>query len=215
VSRSRASERHSNPEATIGLIVEGDAEFKALPRLHKLLPGCPPLKAINLGGIGAECAPEGVARRVVPKVIAHQAAGRIRIILCIDRENRQRCAPGFASDVSQALTRELKQKGRPSTGVHVVIMDRAFEAWILADARGLHARRKFKSAPPFHCFEGELGAQQRLGVVEMERLLGRPYSKTSDGPELFSALRFPEARAHQNHGHGSRSLDKFLRTLGV
>jgi hypothetical protein len=46
-------------------------------------------------------------------------------------------------------------------------------------------------------------------------LLGRLYSKTKDGPNLFTKLDFITARTHANGASGSKSLDKFPRTLGV
>ena len=40
-----------HPTNTVGLVVEGDTEFYALPKLAKLIAGCPPLRAANLGGL--------------------------------------------------------------------------------------------------------------------------------------------------------------------
>jgi len=217
VSRGQSRARRAEVQATIGLIVEGDAEFAAFPLLHKkkLVAGCPPLKPINLGGVGADRKPEGIARLIAPKVIQHQTAGLTQVVICIDREHRTLCAPGFASAVLEALRAELQRRGKPSNDVHVVIADRAFEAWLLADAKGLHQRKVFKRAPHFHRFEGQLGERQLKGVVELSTLLGRPYSKTKDGPDLFTKLDFPTARTHAKGASGSKSLDKFLRTLGV
>ena len=202
---------------TVGLIVEGDAEFAALPLLHtrKLVPGCPPLKATNLGGVGSHLEPQGVAKMLAGKVIAHQVAGRTKVVICIDREQRPMCAPEFANKVATALARELEERGHASRDVHLVISDRAFEAFLLADARGFHQRGRFVRQPGFHCFEGEIGAGSKKGVVELSTLLGRDYSKTKDGPTLFAELDFKAARAHRNSGRGSRSLDKLLRTLGL
>ena len=71
MSRTHSRSRRAEVQPTIGLIVEGDAEFAAFPLLHKmkLVAGCPPLKPINLGGVGADRKPEGVAKLVAPKVI--------------------------------------------------------------------------------------------------------------------------------------------------
>ncbi|HSP77936.1 MAG TPA: DUF4276 family protein [Myxococcaceae bacterium] len=217
MSRKPPRARRPNVQPTVGLIVEGDAEFAAFPHLHKskLIASCPPLKAINLGGVSADRKPEGIARLIAPKVIQHQTAGCARVVICIDREHRTLCAPGFASAVTQALRAELQQRGRSSEEVHVVIADRAFEAWLLADAKGLHQRKAFKRAPHFKSFEGQLGERQQKGAVELATLLGRTYSKTRDGPALFKQLDLTAARKHARGGSGSRSLDKFLRTLGV
>lgn len=150
---------------------------------------------------------------VLPKVIAHQEAGRAQIVVCLDREQRPNCPGELAGEILKALQGELTSKGRTKDGVAVVVADRAFEAWILADARGLHNRRVFNASPKFHRFEGEIGERSMKGCVELSHLMGRPYSKTVDGPALFRKLDFGAARDHSKHG--SKSLDKLLRTLGV
>jgi hypothetical protein len=209
--------RRPGVKVTAGLVVEGDTEFAALPLLYRksLLLGCPPMRAINLGGVGSDLEPIGIAKMVKPKVVQHQAAGRNPIIVCIDREQRAVTASELAVQLLAAIDLLLRAESRSSTGVAVVIADRAFEAWILADARGLHTRQLFARAPSFHSFEGELGKQKKKGVVEMGELLGRPYGKTADGPRLFEKLQFSVARKHAPNDHGSRSLHRFLVALGV
>ncbi len=209
--------RRSGVPATIGLVVEGDAEFAAFPRLHshKLIAGCPPIKATNLHCVGSDREPIGIARLIAPKVIAHQVAGRERVIVCFDREQRTVCAPELAKAVAIKLREVLRDTNRSDEGVSVVVADRAFEAWLLAGAHGLHAKRLLKSVPSsWTSFEGKPGRENKKGVAELETLLGRPYSKTVDGPELFCSLSFPDARAYADGALGSRSLDKFLRELG-
>jgi hypothetical protein len=198
-------------------VVEGDAEFDALPRLHKksLIAGCPPLRATNMGGIGSDITPTAIARRVVGSVIAHQAAGRTKVVVCFDREQRQECPGELALAVLSALRDELAKHNRSSSDVHVVVADRAFEAWILADADGLHKRGALARAPSFHSFEGSLGLSSAKGKADLTKLLSRTYSETSDGPKLFEQIDFACARKFEVRGHRSRSLDKFLRTLGV
>ncbi|MRG93511.1 DUF4276 family protein [Polyangium spumosum] len=213
MSRARAD----GPKAlsTIGLIVEGETEFHALAELPRLIPGCPPLKPTNLHGVGSHMTPTAIAKMVAPKVIGHIVAGRTRVVICIDRESRQDCTGQFAQTVHHELSKELCAKGYAHHEAYVVIADRTFEAWLLADARGLHQRRVFKTAPKFHSFEGNMGEQGRRGVLELTRLLGREYDKIRDGKDLFTKLNFPDARKCKPGQHGSRSLDKLLRTLGV
>jgi len=152
---------------TAGLIVERDAEFKALPLLcnRSLLANCPPLRAINLQGVGTDRAPIGIAKMVKPKVIQHQVAKRYPIVICIDREQRAMTAAALATSVMTELRTLLQAEGRSIAGVHIAIADRTFEAWILADARGLHEKKLFVRAPKFHSFEGEMGRENKKGVA--------------------------------------------------
>lgn len=211
MSAAKGHKRRPDVAPTAGLVVEGDTEFKALPYLHtkKLVPRCPPLRAKNLGGIGSHLLPVGIATRLLGPVIAHQVSGHSPIVACIDREQREMSAVDLATSVASELGRLLEKKNRSAAGVFVAVADRTFEAWLLADAHGLHARGHLKAAPSFRSFEGSLGREGKKGVVELSSLLDRPYGKTTDGPALFSALDFPTARAR------SASLHRFLSTLGV
>lgn len=105
MSRTHSRTRRAEVQPTVGLIVEGDAEFEAFPLLHKkkLVAGCPPLKPINPGGV------------------------------------------------------------KPSTDVHVVIANRAFEAWLLADAKGLHQRKVFKRPRTSTASRGKPGSASSRG----------------------------------------------------
>jgi hypothetical protein len=89
--------------------------------------------------------------------------------------------------------------------VGVVIADRSFEAWLLAGARELRNPR-IRWRPP-SSFEGRMGAENRLGEVELGQMLGHRYHKTRHGPQLFDRLDLAAARGR------SRSLDKLLRSL--
>lgn len=102
----------------------------------------------------------------------------------LDREQRGSCAPSFAKDILDALRSALGD----TDGVGVVIVDRMFEAWLMA----AHGR-----------FDGHTRPE-----AELRRRLGR-YDKTRDGPKLFAELQFDAVRRN------SPSLDKLLRTLGV
>lgn len=211
----RVRRRRSGVLPTVGLIVEGDTEYYALPLLAKNLPGCPPLKPVNLKGVGSDVSSAAIAKMVAPKVAQHWLAGRSKVVVCIDRESRQQCAAGLAKEVADALVIEIQRFPNARGSLSVVIVDRAFEAWILADAKGLFARGVLANAPSFHCFEGRDGEQAGKGVVELSRLLGRPYNKVVDGSQLFMRIDIGAARSFASGGSGSRSFDKFLRCLGV
>jgi len=208
---------HRQRRNTVGLVVEGEAEFRALPLLHteRLLAGCPPLKPRNVGGIGGDVSPAGIAFRAHKAVLGLFASGAVRVAVCLDRERREACPGELAHLVWKELDRLLVEKGGSGRDVDVVVADRAFEAWILADATGLHARGLLKTAPKFRSFEGRLGTRKGLGKRELTQLLGREYRETRDGPRLFAHLDFAAARAHGSAGNGSKSLDKLLRVLGI
>jgi hypothetical protein len=167
------------------------------------------MKPFNLGGIGEDVTAIGIAKQVLKPAKAYLDSGR-KVVVCVDRENRDDCPGDFASAILAALKAQLKKKGYENADVHVVIANRSFEAWILADASGMHDRGVFKVRPSSRCFEGRPGERGNLA-----KFLGGDYEKTRDGPRLFAKLDFAEARKYRNGNLGSKSLDKLLRTLGV
>ncbi len=215
-TRRRGRPRPSRPEP-VGLVVEGDAEYHALPLLHRegLVDGVPPLKTRNCRGIGGDVLPAGIARRLLPHVRYLLAARCAKVVACIDRERRAACPPTLAGEVRRELGGLLRRAGVPDAPVAIVVADRAFESWLLADARGLFRRRHLRKPPDFTCFEGRPGRRHRLGKAELGDLLGGSYSEVRDGPSLFRAIDFNVARNHGPGLPGSRSLDKLLRELGA
>lgn len=212
-----ARARRSGVQPTVGMIVEGDAEFATFPRLHKEVADSrwPPIKAINLGGVGSHLEPQGIAARIVPKIIQLHAGNVHRVVVCFDREQRDQCVVEFANAVTAATRAKLAEKGRSDLQFAVVIADRCFEAWLLAGAASLTANGTFKSLPTTVCFEGSMGERQRKGVLELSKALGRDYRKTTDGPKLFLEMDHATSADHGPGKRGSRSLRKLHKELGV
>jgi hypothetical protein len=195
--------------AKIGVVVEGRAELESFGRLFNHV------RVLCCEGIGGEMTPRGVALRVRGKVETFWGKAEIqKVVVCIDRERRECCAPGFAAEVQKELTAIIEQRQRRRLELVVVVADRAFEAWILADVQNLFAQKLLKKAPKLRSYEGNLGKEERLGKAELEELLGGDYSETRDGPRLFARINLAEARRYGKGCYGSRSLDKFLRELG-
>ena len=211
-----ARARRSGVQATVGMIVEGDAEFATFPRMHKEVAASlwPPIKAINLGGVGSDLEPQGIAARIVPKIIQLHVGKVERVVVCFDREQRDQCVVAFANAVTAAIHAKLREKGRPDLHFAVVIADRCFEAWLLAGAASLTANGSFKSLPSTVCFEGSMGERKRKGVLELNKALGRDYRMTTDGPKLFLEMDHVASADHGPGKRGSRSLRKLHKELG-
>ena len=201
---------------TVGLVVEGDAEFYALPKLREMtcVDSCPPLSVKNLRGLSGGMSARAIAQRASPHVVAHLVAGRDDVVLVVDLERRNDCPGDFAGQIRQSLIGELAAKGRACHTLAVVVANRSFEAWLLADASGLHSRGLFAIKPKRKSFEGTLTASGEVGKREVERLLGSEYRESVDAPRLFEGIDLHRARDFSRPG-GSKSLDKLLRTLGA
>jgi hypothetical protein len=194
----------------------------ALRQLPYLLSGCPPLdKPGVVNGIGASATPEQVAKRVARDVAFLQPDNQ-KVIVCIDRESRTESAVAFAAQVSTALDAELPRVGGTSANVAVVVADRAFEAWILADVAGICSSKSHRKKPANRCYEGHMRAKRgsrwagyHYGDDVLRDVLGR-YEKTRDGPELFAMLDFDRALIPCGHGgRGSASLRSLIEALSI
>lgn len=206
--------------ARVGLVVEGQCERDAFRHLSRLVDPCPPFdRPAVVGGIGETASPRQIAERVAPAV-AFLQYDNSRVIVCIDRESREASADALAAEVEVALRSELPRCGGTlRTPVVVVVADRAFEAWLLADIQNLASLHR-KAPPPARCYEGYMrvrgagrGFGYHYGDDLLERTFGR-YRKTREGPSLFSELSVRDAReVCGNRAFGSASLDRFLRIL--
>lgn len=216
--RNRTRPRRSSSRS-IGLVVEGRTEGLAFRKLPGLLPGCPPVdRPAVVDGIG-DVSAANVAKRVVREV-AFLQPDNYKVIVCIDLECRPTTAADFARDVAAALAAALPLAGgRPGYPVEVVVADRAFEAWLLADIECLATAGL---RPPRKYYEGHMRVKEggrkigyHYGDDLIRKFVGK-YEKTRDGPELFAKVNFAHARVPCDQGsRGSKSLAVFLNALGV
>ena len=190
----------------VGIVVDGQAESQALRRL------LPKIKAPgrNLTGPAyADIQPRGsaaqIARAVVRKLKILQGRGADAFVVLLDCEDPQRCAPGFAREIEQALAR------LEWSGVHVVVKRFKFENWLIADVDALkRMRTRFRVT---RRFEKRVSPNKADHVVdataELARLCqGAAYHKRRDPLEI--AKHQQPRRMAEN----SRSFRRFLRVAG-
>jgi hypothetical protein len=189
----------------IGLLVEGDAEYHALPNLlprlsspHVILnPLLCPMQPLD-----------------TPAQIAHVAAKRLPILLAkgvdlvvllIDKEKRTECS----GELAQQIEREARSRFG-AADVRVVLKVTKLENWLVADPEALRdlpglfeqVERIEKRVVP-----GRADTVDALGLLKT--CSGkRAYDKKKGAVEICKKLD-PE-RARQN----SRSFRKLLKTLG-
>jgi hypothetical protein len=139
-----------------------------------------------------------------------------KVVVCIDREARPAEAGEFAASLASAIRATLATLASPlGVPLDVVIADRAFEAWLLADIQGI-CRLKRVRPPRNRCYEGHQEGEADFGSRLLRRILGR-YEKAIDGPDLFAMVDLSRARLSPSRGRawGSASLDAFLVALGL
>lgn len=119
----------------IGLIVEGQSEFVALPHLlHQLREGT---GHSFIGPVRATAHPNAqaavIARSVVESVAYLQLRKVDEVVLLMDREDREECPGALADQLSEHIQPLV------TVPVRVVIKDRTFENWLISDVEALRA----------------------------------------------------------------------------
>jgi hypothetical protein len=188
----------------IGLIVDGEAEVRSLkipvdraripelciigPVLTRMTPLAPPAT------FAAECA---------KNIRILDSRGVDQIVVVLDRENRT-AACGF---LAEEYARHLRPLSR--TPVAVVLKNRMYENWLIADLDALRAQpARFSATPAI----ARKVAPNRSDHIDALRLLkqitkGPEYSKTQD------AKRIMERADPLGIAANSRSFRRLLRVL--
>ena len=186
------------------MIVEGRAEFAALPEIYPALSS--EIDCVLLGPAFAPAHPTAP-----PNVIARACRGAIKvleqkradhIVVLLDLED----CPSCAGERAQLIERELSQL----TGlrVSVVLKHRAFENWLIADVEAVRAiSGRFVISKAAERKVSPNKADHVDGYAWLSAASGRRYEKVDDARRILS--RSSVGRIASN----SRSFRRFMRVL--
>lgn len=190
----------------IGFLVDGQAEFRSLPRVfsrittpHTLLA---PLYA-DIQPFAPAGQVIGAVRSKIPLLLSRRVD---RAVVLIDRETRADCPSDLARLIEQGLAPLCARNGM---GVVVVVKDTAFENWLISDPNAINqlaARFALTAAQREHI-------ETRCDRIDASAILkraaqGDSYDKVPDAVRLM-------ARADpQRMAENSRSFRRLLRVIG-
>ena len=190
----------------IGIVVDGLGEFKSLPEICARLclrQGDQLLAPVH-ARLQPKSAPGRIAESVLKKLDLLRKRGADVVLLLIDREDRAECAPELAQAIEAVFVAMSQQ-------VRVVVKNRKFENWLIADPKALASLKgRFK---PTVAFRKHVSQNKADNVADAAALLNRicvksSYHKTQDPPKILAAMDVAEA------GKNSRSFRRFLRLVG-
>jgi hypothetical protein len=190
-------------QVTIALIVEGDGEVRALPKLlHRIaqekgLAGLLTPTPMRVSRGKLTC-PGGIERVVAAMAVRVTGAGGVLVLLDADDDCPAELGP-------QLLARA--RKARPDKQVAVVLANREFEAWYLAAAPSLAGKHGFPKSFPAPA-DPEVPRNCK-GVLTRARAAGHPYKETVDQAALASVFDLEMART------ASPSFGKFCRDVAM
>ena len=189
----------------LGLVVDGESEFKALPRLYPSLHEA--LESQLLSPILTKMMPTApvpvIARACNHAVTQLEGRRADRIIVLLDHEGQGRCPPGLARQLQVSLA------GTTNASVWVVIKDSMFENWLVADCDALAsqpARFRMTAARRRRVEENKADTIDALSLIK-EMCIRSPYHKVQDSARI---LQRADPAAIARH---SRSFRRFLRAL--
>lgn len=190
----------------IGLIVDGEAEFKSLPHVIAALghaSGNTILRPV-LAKLTPTAPLPVIARSCTSALQQLEGRRAERVVVLMDREDRSECIPHLASN----LKRELCQVTR--VAIDVVVKNRMYENWLVADSQALACqpgRFQVSAADRGRVAPSKADHVDALAMIKRS-CLGTAYHKVLDSERVL-------ARADTlTIASNSRSFRRFLRCVG-
>ncbi len=149
--------------------------------------------------------PGQIAGKAIKKVKIQRDRGADLIVVLIDREDRKECPTEFADQLKRAFAK------RGYDAVNVVVKNRTFENWLIADVEALkQLPGRFKVTKTF---ERTVSPNKADNVGDAEALLNKigvkqRYHKRRD------AVRITAVQETLNIAKNSRSFRRFLHVVG-
>jgi hypothetical protein len=190
-----------------GLVVDGEAEYRSL---SKIIPRINTSGTI-IGPYRADLQPHASAKKLASAaetaIALFQKKQIDNAIMLIDLENRSVCASDRAAEICSSFSKICKSSGIPSA--FVVIKDRTFENWLIADLTALENIKKF-----------EVSEAKKKSIVpdKADNVDGIKTIKSccpnSDYEKVKDAILIMSRADPYQIAANSRSFRRFLRVVG-
>ena len=188
----------------IGLVVDGVTEFASLPVLYDQVYDATGNRLLT--PVRAKIPPYAplpvIARSCAKEVVQLFGRGAERVVVLVDREQRPECCGNLAAGIRGGLA------GLCGQAPAVVVKNRTFENWVVADVAAVRAGRNRFSVS--NAMESAVrGTADNVEALELLRRAaqGDAYEKVHDAKRILERAEL--ARLASN----SRSFRRFLRVL--
>ena len=204
-----------NPEQNlrrIGLVVEGQTEYEALPKMLDRLrvlhttPSC-------FHGQGVDQPISSLAKdRILPHVRVQLAKGVQKVAVILDAELRATEPPHFRKSLSDQLRRLVRgTEGQAASGkVQVYLCVTKFENWLISDPRGI-CRSNYVSRDISNTVRCHADQKDALALIRSVFTGGGHYKRAVHGPRLARFVRVEDSSVRQC----SRSLKEFIQGVTI
>ena len=194
----------------IGLLVDGKAEFYALPHLLPRIGSPHVILNPLLCDLQPYASPAQIALAASKRFAILLSKGATLIVILLDKEQRRECT----GDLVQAIEREARVRLaalKSTAEVRVVFKVPMFENWFVADPealRGMAGRFEKVDRIAKQVAPNRADAVDALGLLK-SCSKDRTFDKPKDAAAICRVLDPVRAAA------SSRSFRKFLKELGV
>ena len=189
---------------TVGIIVDGDAESQALRKITSKLIAAKPCIGPFYANMQPLAPPPTIARAAMKTIQVAKARGATELVILIDRENNDDCPTTIAENLVRAFDRLGHE-------VQVVVKNRSFENWLIADPGALAIQRQRFSVS--RAVRRKISPNKADNIDDAFAILNRcairtAYHKRRDAITICEKLDLALAASN------SRSIRRFLRVLG-
>jgi hypothetical protein len=191
----------------IAVLTEGVSEFSSLPQLYAKLQqgtGHTLLRPLKVS-VSPDAPPKVIARACGSRLIMAAEWGAEKALLILDREQQQVCSGVLANQIENAVA--AVYSGFATT---VVIKDRAFENWLVADLNALALQPARFSVTNGMRRTVERDKADRCGARTLldRAVVDGSYDKVGDSKRICQRMDIITAAAN------SRSFRHLLHVLG-
>lgn len=193
----------------IGFIVDGEAEYRSLPSLLRQIER--ESQHVLLNPLLAKIQPLAHVPRIVaavaPAIKILRGKHAQKIIILIDRENREVCPGAWAEEITHALTAKYGHDRKAVFGV--VIKDACYENWLVADPSVFTKLPKRFSLSDTAIRKIQPNKADRIDAQKLikDAARGDAYHKVADARQMMALADILGIAAN------SRSFRRFLRML--
>ncbi|GAA0948580.1 hypothetical protein GCM10009554_46320 [Kribbella koreensis] len=194
----------------IAILTEGDGEFKALPRLYpqlrEAIPRSTILRPLKVATT-PYAAPGTIAQQCISRLTIAKSQQADRFILLLDREQQDKCSGVIADSISSQI---IKKISLPPKSLYVVLKDRTFENWLIADPDALRSQRaRFRLTVAFERAAGRGGSDRADALSLLKAVaVGSDYDKIEDADRICARQSIGKVASN------SRSFRHFLHAIG-
>lgn len=192
----------------IGIIADGQAEYRSLPKLVERIESQNKVVKTLYADIQPLAPISQIVAAIKSKLPILKSKSVDMAVILIDRENRNVCPGDWAQEIEQALEKTCGQAG--ITSFAVVVKDSCYENWLVSDIQVFDKMPKRFSISSSNIKRIEPNKADRADAQSIleKSAKGEDYDKVQDSVRIMN-LADP-IRIASN----SRSFRRFLRLIG-